>query len=108
MSTHRSCRVRASSLYGTILFVCLAGSPVAQAGSYDFVSLDAGGPYQTLLYGINNNGVVTGIALNPNNNYYVTGVIFNGGVPTLITAPRAVDTEFYQVNTAGQIATSYY
>jgi hypothetical protein len=71
------------------------------------VTFDAGGLYQTLLYGINNNGVVTGIAYDPTTGYN-TGAIFNGGVPTLVSAPGAVDTEFYQVNTAGQIATSYY
>jgi hypothetical protein len=108
MAMHRPRRVRACSYSVAFLTLCLAGSPVAQAGSYNFVTLDAGGPYQTLLYGINNNGVVTGIALNPNNNYYGTGVIFNSGSPTLVSVPGAVDTEFYQVNTAGQIATSYY
>ncbi len=101
-------RRRVCSYSGAILVLCLAGSSVAQAGSYNFVTLDVGGPYQTVLYGINNNGVVTGIAVNPSNNYYGTGVIFNGGVPTLVSAPGAVDTEFYQSNAAGQIATSYY
>lgn len=108
MTMKRSFRVRIGSYSGAFLVLCLASSPVALAGSYKFVTLDAGAPYQTLLYGINNNGVVTGIAINPNNNYYGTGVIFNGGTPTLVTAPGAVNTEFYQVNTAGQIATSYY
>ncbi len=108
MSKHRECRVCVCAFGGVFLVLCLAGSPVAQAGSYKFVTLDAGGPYQTLLYGINDSGVVTGIAINPNNNYYGTGVIFNGGVPTLVSVPGAVDTEFYQNNTAGQIAVSYY
>ncbi len=105
---NRSFRVHMGYYSGVFLALCLAVSPAAQGGSYKFVTLDAGGPYQTLLYGINNNGVATGIALNPSNNYYGTGVIFNGGSPTLVTAPGAVDTEFYQVNTAGQIATSYF
>ena len=39
-----------------------------------------GGPYQTLLYGINNNGFVTGLALNPADNYYSTGFIISNGV----------------------------
>ena len=85
--------------------------PIASTGrrNYNFVTLDAGGTYQTLLYGINNNGVVTGIALDPNNNFFGTGVVFNGGGPVPCDrAPGAVDTEFYQVNTAGQIATSYF
>ena len=108
MSKHRECRVCVCTFGGAFLVLWLAGSPAARAGSYNFVTLDAGGPYQTLLYGINNNGVVTGIAQNPNNNYYGTGVIFNAGVPTLVSMPGAVDTEFYQINTAGQIAASYY
>jgi hypothetical protein len=108
MSKHRQYRVGACALGGAFLVLCLAGLPAAQAGSYMFVTLDAGAPYQTLNYGINNNGVVTGIALDPNNNYYATGVIFNSGVPTLVSTPGAVDTEFYQINTAGQIAASYY
>ena len=101
-------RAYMDALVMALLPMYVAASPVAQAGSYKFMTLDAGPPYQTLLYGINNNGVVTGIAINPNNNYYGTGVIFNGGVPTFVTAPGAVDTEFYQSNTSGQIAASYF
>jgi probable HAF family extracellular repeat protein len=100
-------RRRVFSYSGAILVLCLAGSPVAQSGSYNFVTLDAGGGNWTELYGINNNGVVTGISLDPNT-FLGTGVIFNGGVPTLVSVPGAVDTEFYQINSAGQIATSYF
>ena len=34
--------------------------------------------------------------------------MFNGGMGTLVVAPGAVDTEFYQSNNAGQIAVSYF
>ena len=106
MRQWRAYRALACSIQSTFLVSYLVGSPVVEAGSYRFVTLDAGGSYETELYGINNNGVVTGIAFNAN--FDGTGVIFNGGVPTFVSAPGAVDTEFYQVNNAGQIATSYF
>ncbi len=102
IETPRRIRIRTWIL----LALSLVGPPAARAQSYNFVSIDAGGNYQTELYGINNNGVLTGVALD--STYLSTGVIFNGGVPTFVSTPGAVDTEFYQVNSAGQIATSYY
>ena len=48
---------------------------------------DAGATYQTLLYGINNNGVATGIALDAN--FDGTGVIFNA-VLTVVSVLGAV------------------
>jgi hypothetical protein len=107
MSKHRKCRVCVCAFGGALLVLCLAGSPAARAGSYNFVTVDYGNGYQTLPYGINNNGLLTGVALNPTTGY-ATGVMFNGGVGTLVVAPSAVDTELYQSNNAGQIAVSYF
>lgn len=107
MSREHVCGVPRSRLWAALLVLGLAGSGMARAGDYQFVSYDVGGPYQTLPYGINNNGVVTGSAYNPGTGLS-TGFIYSGGQTTLVTVPNAIDTEFYQINTAGQIAVSYF
>ena len=71
---------------GAFLVLCLAGIPAARAGSYNFVTVDYGQGYETFLYGINNNGFLTGLAINPNTELS-TGVMFNGGAGTLVVAP---------------------
>jgi probable HAF family extracellular repeat protein len=107
MSKHRERHVCMCAFAGAFLALCLAGSPAARAGSYNFATVDYGNGYQTLLYGINDNGLLSGIAFNPTTGYN-TGVFFNGGAGTLVVAPGAVDTEVYQSNNAGQVAVSYY
>jgi hypothetical protein len=107
MFKHRQCRVCVCAVAGALLVLCPAGSPAARAGSYNFVTVDYGQGYGTFLYGINNNGFLSGIANDPTTGLN-TGVLFNGGVGTLVVAPGAIDTEFYQSNNAGQIAVSYF
>jgi hypothetical protein len=107
MPKHRDFRGYLGAFGGAFLVLCLAGIPAARAGSYNFVTVDYGQGYETLLYGINNNGFLTGLAIDPNTGLS-TGVMFNGGAGTLVVAPGAIDTEFYQSNNAGQIAVSYF
>ncbi len=104
------CRVTALRVGGMILGLCLA-SPLAEAGNYAFVTIDAPGAYGTEVYGINDNGLISGLSFN--SSFQSTGFLYSQGTLTPYTAPlpgggSAVDTEFYQVNNAGQVAVSYY
>ena len=104
------CRVTALHVGGMIIGLCLA-SPLAEAGNYAFVTIDAPGAYGTEVYGINDNGLISGLSFN--SSFQSTGFLYSQGTLTPYTAPlpgggSAVDTEFYQVNNAGQVAVSYY
>ncbi len=107
MTGHRDLRARACALVVALLVSGAAGSREALAGSYNVVTVNYGSGYQTLLYGINDNGLLSGDAYNASTGYN-TGVLFNGGTATLVVAPGANETEFYQVNNSGQVAVSYY
>jgi PEP-CTERM motif len=109
----RSSMCRASVLWvgGVISSLCLGGPPPAHAGSYNFVTIDLPGALGTDIYGINNNGLISGLGFN--SSFQSTGFLYNNGILTPYTAPlpgggSAIDTEFYQVNNAGQVAVSYY
>ena len=52
MSRRRQRRGGAYSLCGVLLVLCLVSSPAARAGTYNFITVDYGGIYQTLPYGI--------------------------------------------------------
>ena len=110
--------LRSSTCRATVLWVGsvisslgLGGPPTAQAGSYKFVTIDLPGAFGTDIYGINNQGLISGLGFN--SSFQSTGFLYNQGILTPYTAPlpgggSAIDTEFYQVNNAGQVAVSYY
>ncbi len=105
------CHVTMLWVGGVLLSLCLANPPAANAGTYSFVTIDVPGAFGTDVYGINDNGLVSGLGFN--SSFQSTGFLYNQGSLSLFTAPlpgggSAVDTEFYQVNNAGQVAVSYY
>ena len=105
------CRATVLWVGGVISNLCLGGPPSTHAGSYDFVTIDLPGAYGTDIYGINNQGLISGLGFN--SSFQSTGFLYNQGILTPYTAPlpgggSAIDTEFYQVNNAGQVAVSYY
>jgi hypothetical protein len=105
------CRVTVLWVGGVISSLYLAGPPAAQAGDYTFVTIDVPGAFGTDVYGVNNNGLVSGLSFN--SSFQSTGFLYNQGTLSQYTAPlpgggSAIDTEFYQVNNAGQVAVSYY
>jgi len=106
-----ACRLNVLWVSALTLGLCVAESPAAKAGSYNFVTIDLPGAFGTDIYGINDNGLISGLGFN--SSFQSTGFLYNHGNLTPYTAPlpgggSAVDTEFYQVNNAGQVAVSYY
>ena len=104
-------KVRRAMMAGAMISALGLAAPTATAGGYQFVTIDVPGAYGTDVYGINDNGLVSGLSFN--SSFQSTGFLDNQGTLTSYTAPlpgggSAVDTEFYQVNNAGQVAVSYY
>ncbi len=106
-----TCRVTTLWIGGLISCFCLAGTRAAKADAYSFVTIDVPGAFGTDVYGINANGLISGLSFD--SNFVSTGFLYSHGALTQYTAPlpgggSAVDTEFYQVNNPGQVAVSYY
>jgi PEP-CTERM motif len=102
---------RVAMMAGAMICILGLASPPAATGGFNFVTIDVAGAYGTDVYGINDNGLVSGLSFNSSG--VSTGFLYNQGSLTSYTAPlpgggNAVDTEFYQVNNAGQVAVSYY
>jgi hypothetical protein len=62
----RSSTCRATVLWvgGVISSLGLGGPPTAQAESYNFVTIDLPGAVGTDIYGINNQGLISGLGFN--------------------------------------------
>ncbi len=84
-----------------------AGSLATATPAYRFVTLDSTSGYPTLLYGINNNGIASGLVTNPTTGDS-TGIVFKNDVGKKIVLTGALDTETYQINDAGKIAVSFF
>ncbi len=108
---NRLAKGRVAMMAGALIGVLGLASPPAATGGYHFVTIDVAGASGTEVYGINDNGLVSGLSFDSSG--LSTGFLSNQGTLTSYTAPlpgggNAVDTEFYQVNNAGQVAVSYY
>ena len=70
---------------GLVSCLCLIGPRSTHAGQYKFVTVDAPGAFATEIYGINDNGVISGLSLN--SSFVSTGFLYNQGTYTSYTTP---------------------
>ena len=99
--------VRSGSIWLAVAFVMALVCPqVASAGPYIFITLDSPTGDPTQPFGINASRQVSATAEPAS--LLDQGLIFNNGVGTTYLVPGSINTDFYQINNAGQIAGDYY
>ena len=80
---------------------------VASAGPYIFITLDSPTGDPTQPFGINFSSRQVSATAEPAS-LLDQGLIFNNGVGTTYLVPGSINTDFYQINNAGQIAGDYF
>jgi uncharacterized membrane protein len=96
------------SIYFALLVAFLVAPAEARAADYRFITIDVPGSADTEIYGINNNGLVSGLTYDENGTAH--GLIWKNGVTTIVDAPGQgpVGLFLYQNNNSGQVAGGYY
>lgn len=86
----------------TVFGLSFLGSQAAHAG-YKFTRIDALGSNDTEVYGVTNDGLITGLTYDANGTAH--GFIWRNGVMKLIDYPGQgpLGTVFYQANESGQV-----
>jgi len=84
------------------LVLALVSPQAASAGPYLFITLDSPTGDPTQPFGINASLQVSATA--EPTTFLDRGLIFNNGAGTVYSVPGSVNTDFYQINNAGQVA----